>query len=94
MSSDSKQSHDENSCLGKIVCLAAIPFGLMIERDPFGFTVRCPGESLILGGEFQLRLYQIRFLVRGHGFSPEKYWLVAVTTEIVLRLQSRTHPNT
>lgn len=58
------------------MCLAEIPFGLMIERDPFGFTFRYLGESLILGGEIQLRLNQISFLSRGHGFSPENVGLL------------------
>ena len=58
-------------------------FGLIIELVPFGFTLCDRGESFILGGEIQLRLYQLSCLSggHGHGFSPEKSWFVAVTTE-------------
>jgi hypothetical protein len=43
---------------------------------------------LILGGEIQLRLDQIGFLPSGHRFSPEKGWLVAVTTETAPKTSS------
>ncbi len=69
------------SLLGKFLCLAAMLFGLINELGPFGFTFRYLGESFILGGEIQLSLHQRSFLSRGHGFSPEKGWPVAVATE-------------
>ena len=61
---------------GHFLCLTAMPFGLIIELGPFGFTFRYLGESYILGGEIQLSLHQLSFLSRGHGFSPEKCCLL------------------
>jgi hypothetical protein len=58
-----------------------MPFGMINERDPLGFTFRYRGESLILGGEVQLSLHKIGILSCRHGFSPEKCWPVAVNTE-------------
>lgn len=65
------------SLRGKHLCLTAMPFGMINERAPLGFTFRYRGESSILGGEVQLSLHTIVFLFFRHGLSPEKCWPVS-----------------
>ena len=69
------------SLLGKFLYLTAIPIGLIKELGSFGFAFRYLGESCVLGCEIQLSLYQLSYLSRGHGYSPEKCWSVVVPTE-------------
>ena len=51
---------------------------ILLASRLLGFAFRYLGETFVLGCEIQLSLYQLSFLSRGHGYSPEKCWSVAV----------------